>query len=115
MGDNTALADHSFVGATGGVWIGDNTICGQNTRFHSSNHNFRDMDELIRKQGITAKGIRLGENCWVGAGAVFLDGASIGNGCVVAANAVITKEFPDNCIIAGVPAKIIGWRNEKMA
>ncbi|WP_330162693.1 hypothetical protein [Streptococcus pneumoniae] len=43
----------------------------------------------------------------MGAGSVFLDGSSIGSGCVVAANSVITKNFPDNVIVAGVPAKII--------
>ncbi|HEW4507722.1 TPA: acyltransferase, partial [Streptococcus pneumoniae] len=42
-----------------------------------------------------------------GAGAVFLDGSSIGSGCIVATNAVVTKKFPDNVIIGGVPAKIL--------
>ena len=46
-------------------------------------------------------------NCWIGAGAVFLDGSSIGSGCIVSANAVVTKKFPDNVIIGGIPAKIL--------
>ena len=111
IGMNSSLADNCFVGATGGVFIGDDVIGGQNIRFHSSNHKFNALDMLIRRQGVSAKGIRIGNNCWLGAGAVFCDGSSIGNGCVVAANSVVTKSFPDNCVVAGIPAKIIKYRN----
>lgn len=65
---------------------------------------------MIREQGVNRQGITVGNNCWIGAGAVFLDGSSIGDGCIVAANAVVTKKFPDNVIIGGMPEKIIGER-----
>lgn len=112
MGNNSSLADNCFVGASGGVIIGDDVIGGQNIRFHSSNHNFNDKNLLIRKQGVTCEGIVVGNNCWIGAGVVFCDGVTIGNGCVIGANSVITKSFPDNCVIAGSPAKIIKKRDE---
>lgn len=110
MGDNSSLADNCFVGATGGVWIGNDVIGGQNIRFHASNHNYESKDNLIRKQGITAKGIRIGDNCWIGAGTVFCDGVTIGEGCVIGANSVVTKSFPDNCVIVGNPARILKKR-----
>lgn len=112
MGNNSSLADNCFVGASGGVIIGDDVIGGQNIRFHSSNHNFNDKNLLIRKQGVTCEGIVVGNNCWIGAGVVFCDGVVIGNGCVIGANSVVTKSFPDNCVIAGSPAKIIKKREE---
>lgn len=112
LGNRSSLADNCFVGATGGVFIGDDVIGGQNIRFHSSNHAFSDLKTLIREQGITAKGIRIGDNCWIGAGAVFCDGVTIGNGCVIGANAVVTKSFPDNSVIAGNPARIIRERSK---
>lgn len=74
-------------------------------RFHAENHLYDNPDQPIYQQGVTHKGIEIGDNCWIGAGVVFLDGAKIGNGCVVAANAVVTKSFGDNLVIGGIPAK----------
>ncbi|WGX75703.1 acyltransferase [Paraclostridium bifermentans] len=80
---------------------------GQNIRFHSENHNYSDINMPIRAQGVTNKGIKIGNDCWIGAGAVFLDGAELGDGCVVASNSVVNKRIDNNSIIAGMPAKII--------
>lgn len=110
IGERTTFGRDCFFGAAGGIRIGNDVMAGQNIRFHSENHNFCDLGLLIKEQGVSHKGIVIGDNCWIGAGAVFLDGAMIGDGCVVAANAVVTKEFPDNAVIGGVPAKIIFMR-----
>ena len=58
------------------------------------------------------KPITIGNNCWIGAKVTILDGTKIGNGCIVAAGAVVKGIFPDNVIIGGVPAKILKYRNE---
>ena len=110
IGEHTTFGNDCFFGAAGGIIIGNDVIGGQYVRFHSENHNYRDHSKLIREQGVSRKGIRIGNNCWIGAGAVFLDGAELGNGCVVAANAVVTKKFADNSIVGGVPAKLIKER-----
>lgn len=98
-----------YVGS--GISVGRNVVAGQFIRFHSENHNYENLNILIKDQGVNHKGIKIGDNCWIGSGVVFLDGASVASGCVIAANAVITKEFPENSIIGGVPAKIIGYRS----
>ena len=110
MGQYTSIANDCFVGAAGGVEIGDYVAIGQNVRFHSENHGFSDPDKMICEQGTTHKGIKIGSDCWIGAGAVFLDGSEIGNGCVVGANAVVSGKFEDYSVIAGVPAKVIKKR-----
>lgn len=112
IGDRTTFGNDCIFGAAGGIEIGDDVVAGQLIRFHSENHNFTDVSKLIRDQGVTHKGIKIGNNCRIGSGSVFLDGSQLGNGCVVAANAVVTKKFPDNVVIAGVPAKIIKVRTE---
>lgn len=110
IGNRTSFGRNCFFGAAGGISIGDDVIAGEYIRFHSENHNFSSAKELIRSQGVSHKGIVVGNNCWIGAGAVFLDGARIGNGCVVAANAVVRGSFGDDCVIGGVPAKVLKQR-----
>ena len=112
IGDRTTFGNDCMFGAAGGIEIGDDVIAGQFIRFHSENHNYDDVNTLIREQGVTHKGIKIGNNCWIGAGVVFLDGAELGDGCIVGANAVITRKFPENSIIAGIPARIIKRRGE---
>ena len=112
IGDNCGIGENCFFGAAGGINIGSDVIMGQNVRFHSENHNFEEPDILIRLQGVTNKGIKVGDNCWIGSGVVFLDGAEIGDGCVVAANSVVNKKFNSNSIIAGTPARVIKERGK---
>ena len=110
IGNRTTFGNECMFGAAGGIEIGDDVVAGQYIRFHSENHNYSDTTKLIREQGVTHKGIKIGNNCWIGAGAVFLDGAELGEGCVVGANAVVTKKFPSNVVIAGIPAKVTAQR-----
>ncbi|MCA5014095.1 MULTISPECIES: acyltransferase [unclassified Enterococcus] len=113
IGENSSFAENTFFGAAGGIKIGQNVISGQNVRFHSENHKFADLDVLIREQGVTRKGIKVGDNCWIGSGVVFLDGSEVGSGCVIAANAVVSGKFSSNEIIGGMPAKKLKTRGEK--
>ena len=112
IGNNFGCGENCFFGSAGGIEIGNDVIMGQDVRFHSENHNFSNTDVLIRLQGVSNKGIYIGNNCWIGSGVVFLDGAELNDGCVVAANAVVTKKFPQNCVIGGIPAKIIKQRGK---
>ena len=107
IGNNSAIGQFSEFGAAGGIEIGNDVIMGSYISFHSENHNFSDNTKLIREQGVTSKGIKIGNNVWVGAKVTFLDGCSVGNNSVVAAGAVVNGIYPDNCIIGGVPAKVL--------
>lgn len=110
IGENTSFSENTFFGAAGGIRIGADVIAGQNVRFHAENHNYSEKKIPVRLQGVNHKGIEIGSNVWIGAGAVFLDGAKVGDNSIIAANAVVQKKFPKNSIIGGVPAKIIGKR-----
>lgn len=107
IGNNVGIGEFAYVGGGGGTIIGAHTIIGQYFSVHPENHNFSDNVILIREQGVTRKGIQIGENCWIGAKVTILDGVVIGNNCVIAAGSVVIKSFPKNSVIGGVPAKLI--------
>lgn len=111
VGNNVGLGTHGFFGCAGGIEIGSDTIFGNYVSLHSENHNYERLDVLIRLQGVNRKGIKIGSNCWIGTKVTIFDGTAIGIGCIVAAGAVVSKGiFSDNCIIGGIPAKIIKYR-----
>jgi acetyltransferase-like isoleucine patch superfamily enzyme len=105
--DNVGIGEFSYIGGGGGVLIGRDTIVGQYFSMHPENHVYADKSELIRLQGVTRKGIKIGRNCWLGSKVTILDGVSIGDGCVVAAGSVVISSFGDNAVIGGVPAKVL--------
>lgn len=107
IGNNSAFGRFTEFGAAGGIEIGNDVIAGSYISFHSENHVFSDPSKLIREQGVTSKGIKIGNNVWIGAKVTFLDGSKIGDNCVVAAGAVVNGEFPNNVVIGGIPAKIL--------
>lgn len=107
VGNNVGMGSHGFWGCAGGIEIGDDTIIGNYVSAHSENHIFTNLSLPIRMQGVTHKGIKIGKNCWIGAKVTFLDGSEIGEGCVVAAGAVVRGSFPANTVIGGVPAKVL--------
>lgn len=110
IGDNVGIGEFAYLGGAGGLDIGADCIIGQYFSCHPENHVFTDENELIRLQGTTRQGIRIGKNCWIGAKVTILDGVNIGDDCVVAAGAVVTKSMPAGCVIGGVPARVIKMR-----
>lgn len=110
VGNNSAIGAQSYLGGQGGIEIGDDVIMGPNVNIFSENHNFDKVQVAIRKQGESRKGVKINNNCWIGAGSILLDGIELGEGCVVAAGSIVTKSFPSNCVIAGTPAKKIKSR-----
>src|SRR5690606_24927858 len=67
MGNHSAVGDFTHFGAPGGIEIGNDVIMGSYVSFHAENHNFSDPSKLIREQGVSHKGIIIGNNVWVGA------------------------------------------------
>lgn len=112
IGNNVGLGTHGYYGCgVGSLTIGNDCIFGNYVSIHPENHNYADISTPIRLQGVNSGGgVSIGNNCWIGAKATILDGTKIGNGCIVAAGAVVKGEFPDNVIIGGVPAKILKYR-----
>lgn len=105
IGDYTRIGIHNTI--IGPVTIGSHVNLAQGIVITALNHNFEDTGLRIDEQGISTQPVVIGDDVWIGANAVILPGVTIGHHVVVAAGAVVTKDVPDNCIVGGVPAKII--------
>ncbi len=110
INENVSLNEGIFMNGYGGIEICKNTRIGHGCSFLSEDHIFKDKKKPIYLQGKNPKKILIGKNCWIGAKVTFLKGVSIGDNCIIASGAVVTKSFPKNKIIAGVPAKILKKR-----
>lgn len=113
IGENCEIGDYCHFVATEKVEIGNNFLCASKVFLSDTNHgNYRGEScslpsEPPKERPLTSDPVFIGDNVWVGDNVVILPGSRIGNGCIVGANAVVSGVFENNCIIAGVPAKII--------
>ena len=105
IGDHTRIGLHNTV--IGPVKIGNHVNLAQGITVTALNHNFADANKRIDEQGVSTNPVTIEDDVWIGANAVILPGVTIGNHCVVAAGAVVTKDVPPHSLVAGVPAKVI--------
>lgn len=92
------------------ITIGDNSRLGPGVTVMAATRNWRDRSRLIVEQGFSQKGIVIGNDCMIGAGAVVLDGVCIGDGAVVGANSVVTRDVPAYTLAVGSPAVPVAER-----
>src|SRR4051812_23405475 len=94
-----------------GIRIGRNTLIAANCTLAPTNHEYGDPDRPIREQGFQPSrgGIVIGDDVWIGANCVLLDGTSIGDGSVIGAASLLRGALPSFCRAFGVPATIRGW------
>lgn len=111
IGDGTAINNRTILSGRGGITIGDNVLVGYETIIMTSTWNFQDPDVPIKLQGITTKPVVIGNDVWLGARVIIVPGVTIGDGAVVGAGAVVTKDVPPYTVVAGVPARKIGLRD----
>ena len=81
-------------------------ICGPNVSIVGQNYAHDRLDVPFAEQGHTSKGIKIGNNVWIGASSVVADGAVIQDNTIVAANSMVTRRYPPNVVIQGAPARI---------
>jgi serine acetyltransferase len=107
IGDRCAIGRGSHIVGHLSIEIGDDVFTGPYVYITDQNHGYEDPDVPIGRQWPRNNGVRIGSGSWLGAGAVILPGAQIGRNVVVAAGSVVRGEFPDHCVIAGMPARIV--------
>jgi acetyltransferase-like isoleucine patch superfamily enzyme len=111
IGDNCAISSFNHI-STGSrsVKIGNYVRIGPSVTILGGSRNFEQRSVRIMDQGSFHEEVTIGNDVFIGAGAVILPGCRIGEGVVIGANSVVNKDFPSYVIVAGIPAKIIGER-----
>ena len=107
IGKNSLVGEYSVIRGQGGVQIGDRVYTLPFSQIIAVNHVFDDPKKPFVEQGLTAEGIIVEDDVWIGAGAIITDGVRVGKGAVIAAGAVVTKDVPPHTVVGGVPAKVI--------
>ena len=111
IGDNVSLGEYSHITCANKVTIGNGVLTGRFVLITDNSHgnNTKDVADIAPlAREIHSNGpVCIGENVWIGDKVTILPNVTIGKGCIIAANAVVTKDIPEYSVVAGVPAKVI--------
>ena len=110
IGAKTVLGQDCTLSAYQRISIGRECIIADRSMFIDFDHGMAEVERPIRVQGIYKRDVAIGHNVWVGYGASFLRGVTVGDNSVVGAGAVVCEDVPDNAVVGGVPAKLIRMR-----
>lgn len=111
IGDDVDLALNVQIETSGGVTIGDRTLVGYGTKIFSRNHLIPQKPGQIFCHGHRFNAVSIGKDVWLGANVIVLPGRTIGEGAVVGAGSVVTKDVAPYTIVAGNPAKLVRERD----
>lgn len=112
IGAYTTVNRGTFIVARESIKIGANVLIGEYVSIRDNDHAFAAPDTLIQQQGFVTVPVDIGNDVWIGRAAVICKGVSIGDGAVIGANSVVTRDVPPYAVAAGVPARVIKWRKE---
>jgi acetyltransferase-like isoleucine patch superfamily enzyme len=107
IGRDSLIGEFNVLRGQGGILIGDRVYTSPLVQIAAVNHVFTDPHRPFVEQGITAQGIVVEDDVWIGAGAILTDGVRVGRGAVVGAGAVVTRDVPPHTVVAGVPAQVV--------
>lgn len=117
IGSSCSIGRGSHIVGHQSIDIGNDVFTGPYVYITDQNHCYGDLDIPIGRQWPENNPVVIGDGCWLGTGAIILPGTRLGKNVAVAGGAVVRGEFPDHCVIAGVPAKIVrrydpehGWQ-----
>ena len=111
IGAKTVVGQECTISAFQHVSIGRECIVADRVMLLDFDHGVVETERPIRDQGIYKRDVRVGNNVWIGYGACFLRGATVGDNAVIGTTSVVTDDVPDNAVSAGVPARVLRMRD----
>lgn len=116
VGNSVVLGEDIFLNANGGIVLEDEVGIGPGSKIWSVNHVIDDVSKPITEQGYEDKAVQIGKGVWIGANCTILPGADIGEGVVISAGSVVGgKKVKPYALMAGNPARVIGFRKKNDA
>ena len=112
IGAKTVLGQECTISAFQHVSIGRECIVADRVMLIDFDHGVVDVEQPIRLQGIYKRDVRVGHNVWIGYGACFLRGVTVGDNAIVGTNSVVTRDVPENAVVGGLPARVLRMRDE---
>jgi acetyltransferase-like isoleucine patch superfamily enzyme len=111
IGSYTDIGCNCVLTSTAGIYIGQSVLIASNCYLGGGRYRSERLDLPPMDQGLYSRGpVRIGDHVWLGAGAIILDGVSVGKGSIIGAGSVVTRSIPQYVIAAGNPARIMGER-----
>ena len=110
IGAKSVLGQECTISAFQHVEIGRECVIADRVMLIDFDHGVVDVERPIRLQGIYKRDVRVGHNVWIGYGACLLRGVRVGDNAIVGTSAVVTREVPENAVVAGVPARLVRMR-----
>ncbi len=110
IGAKTVLGQECTISAFQHVSIGRECIVADRVMLIDFDHGAAEVERPIRLQGIYKRDVRVGHNVWIGYGACLLRGVTVGDNAIIGTSAVVTRDVPENAIVAGIPARAIRMR-----
>ena len=107
FGNDVQVNNFSRIVALKSVKIGSNVTIAQFVTILDHDHKYIFDSGEMSLDGYETKPVSIGDNVWIGDKATILRGVSIGSNVIIAANSVVNKDIPDNCVVGGVPARIL--------
>ncbi len=110
VGDKSVIGRDVSVNCYLDIEIGDSVLIADRVYISDFDHRYENLEVPIKDQGIVKSRVRIGRDVWIGTKATVTRGVTIGNGSVIGANAVVSRDVPARVVAVGVPARVVKSR-----